>query len=148
MSVLAILIPLAESFAFKVATLLRLESLIDLAHFKLRSPWLLLTRHHGLLGHLLGLLLHLLLLLLHELLLCLAGHGHLCRLGCLHLLYSYLLWVSWRRGHLLLARGVDADRHGHLLGSHSIGRHRGFKLLLLSLLVLNNLLLLLVLLLL
>ena len=143
-SILAVFVPLAEPFVLKVTTLLRLESLIDLAHFKLwwATSRLLLTRHHGLLlGHLLRLLL-LHLLLLEELLLCLAGHGHLSRLRCLLLLY-YLLRVcschlSCCDHHLLLGGGVRSTSdcyaygHGHLLGgaaNHGVW-HGGFKLLL------------------
>ena len=142
--VLAILVPLAESLVLKVTALLRLESLIDLAHFELRSGLLLLTTswHHGLLLRLL--LLHL--LLLYELLLGLAWHGHLS--GLRGLLLYYLLGVR-RRDHLLLsgwvsrARDRYADGHGHLLGGaadHGIW-HRGFKLLLVSCLLLLVLLL-------
>jgi len=108
MGILAILIPLTVAFVFKVATLLSLESLIDLALFERLATWDLLLAGHAWHWLLAG---HLLLVLL--------GHGH-------------LLWLLLRVANQLLAIGIAVDRHGHerLLGDSGRLRRRRLELLL------------------
>jgi len=108
MGILAILIPLTVAFVFKVATLLSLESLIDLALFERLATWDLLLAGHAWHWLLAG---HLLLVLL--------GHGH-------------LLWLLLRVANQLLTIGIAVDGHGHerLLGDSIRLRRRRLELLL------------------
>ena len=120
-SILTILVPLAVSLIFKVATFLSFESLIDLTLLEL---WLLAwhTSHASHTSHALHasdrLLRHLLLHLLLLNVLVLNRHGHL-------LLRLLLLGIT---NHLLLA-WVCLHWHGHLRSAHGL-RHRCLKLLL------------------